>query len=151
MIDQPRTMAQQIAELASTLQQQRTGHKPSAVTVVLGGDAMVVTMHGALTPAELASAKVPGGAARIQDFHRQLFTSSADVLKREIARITGVEVREAATEIEPATGSIVHAFTSGTMIHVFLLHSDVPAGTWRTSSGPVAPSALDASAGGEQP
>jgi uncharacterized protein YbcI len=121
------TIAQQVAQVAKALQQQRTGHAPKAVTVVLSEDTLVVTLHGALTPAEQALAKSREGAAQVQEFHRQLFRNSVDSLWKEIKRITGREVREAAAEIEPTTGSVVHAFTTGTMVQVFLLAEIVPA------------------------
>ena len=57
----------------------------------------------------------------MQDYHRELFASSSESLRNTIEKITGRSVREAAAEVEPATGSIVHAFTSGTMVQVFLL------------------------------
>ena len=66
----------------------------------------------------------------MQEFHRQLFASSADELRQEIKRITGVEVREAATEVETTTGTVVQVFTTGTMVQVFLLAQAVPAGSW---------------------
>jgi Na+-translocating membrane potential-generating system MpsC-like protein len=44
------TMAQQVALAARAFQEQRTGHVPEAVTVVLGEDTLVVTLHGALSP-----------------------------------------------------------------------------------------------------
>jgi hypothetical protein len=65
----------------------------------------------------------------VQEFHRQLFINSSDSLRREIKRITGREVREAAAEVEPATGTVVHAFTTGTMVQVFLLAGSVPTET----------------------
>jgi hypothetical protein len=46
---------------------------------------------------------------------------SCDELRREIQRLTGRRVREAAVVVEPATGAIVHAFTSGTMVQIFQL------------------------------
>lgn len=124
------TMAQQVAHAASTFQQQRTGHTPAVVTVVLSGDTLVVTLHEALSPAEKALAQTPAGAMQVQEFHRQLFATSADSLREEIKRITGVEVREAAAEVETKTGTVVHAFTSGTMVQVFLLAQNVSAETW---------------------
>ncbi|MCI0359691.1 MAG: DUF2294 domain-containing protein [Planctomycetaceae bacterium] len=117
----PLTVAQQIADIASALQQQRTGHAPTAVTVVLSEDTLVVTLHEALTPAEMALARSPTGAARVQEFHRQLFSNNSESLRLEIKRITGREVREAAAEVETATGTVVHAFTTGAMVQVFLL------------------------------
>ena len=74
--------------------------------------------------------KNPEGAAQVQDFHRQLFTSSADSLLQEIKRITGVEVREATAEVETTTGAVVHAFTTGAVVQVFLLACNVPPGAW---------------------
>jgi uncharacterized protein YbcI len=121
------TMAQQVAEAAKVFQQQRTGRAPKAVTVVLGEETLVITLHDALTPAEKALALSPAGAAQVQEFHRQLFFTSADGLRDEIKRITGREVREAVAEVEPATGSVVHAFTTGNVVQVFLLSEVVPA------------------------
>jgi len=115
------TIAQQIAVVARTLQHQRTGHSPKAVTVVLSEDTLVVTLHEALTPAERALAQSPAGAAQVQDFHRQLFSASSDLMRQEIKRITGREVREAAAEVETATGTVVHAFTTGAMVQMYLL------------------------------
>ena len=125
-----KTMAQQVAQAASAFQQRRTGHVPNAVTVVLSGDTLVVTLQDALSPAEKALAKSVKGAAQVQEFHRQLFAASVDSLRQEIKRITGVEVREAAAEVEPSTGTVVHAFTSGAMVQVFLLAKSISADTW---------------------
>jgi uncharacterized protein YbcI len=108
------------------------------VTVVLSGDTLVITLHGALSPAEKALAQSPAGAAQVQEFHRQLFANSSRALRGEIKRITGVEVREAAAEVEPATGTVVQVYTSGTMVQVFLLADSVPADTW-TGNGPGEP------------
>ncbi len=121
MVDSTQTMAEQIAKVAATFQRQRTGHGPKAVNVVLGGDTLVVTLHGALSPAESALSQTSEGAAKVQEFHRQLFLSASDGLYREIRRITGVEVREATAEVEPTAGAAVQVFPSGTMVQVFLL------------------------------
>jgi len=120
------TMTQRLAEVARALQQQRTGHQPTSVTVVLGDDTLVVTLHDALTPAEKALAKSPAGSAQVQEFHRQLFASSSDAFRHEIKRLTGRDVREAAAEIEPTTGTVVHAFTTGTMVQVYQLAQGAP-------------------------
>lgn len=114
-------MAEQIAEVVEAFQKQTTDHAPKAVSVVLSDDTLVITLHEALSPAEKAMARTPDGAAKVQEFHRQLFASSSDWLRQEIERISGRRVREAMAEIEPATGSIVHAFTSGTVVQVYLL------------------------------
>ena len=125
------TMAQQIAQAAIAFEQRRTGnHVPKSVTVVLSEGTLVITLHDALSPAEKALAQNPAGAAQMQEFHRQLFANSADELRQEIKRITGVEVREATAEVETTTGTVVQVFTTGTMVQVFLLAQGVPAGSW---------------------
>ncbi len=107
---------------------QRTGHEPinRKVSVVISGDTLVVTLHGALSPAEQALAQSPEGAAKVQEFHRQLFLNASDKLRGEIKRITGMDVRESTAEVEPKTGAVVQVFTSGTMVQVFLLSGKVP-------------------------
>ena len=122
-----RTVAEQVGEAARAFQQQRTGHSPRAVTVVLGEDTLVITLHEALSPAEKAMAQSAEGAAQVQEFHRQLFSSSAESLRQEIKRITGRDVREAMAEVETTTGSVVQVFTTGTMVQVFLLGPNRPA------------------------
>jgi uncharacterized protein YbcI len=126
----PQTMAEQIAQAATAFQQRRTGREPKSVSVVLSGDTLVVTLHGALSPAERAMAQTPDGAAKMQEFHRELFLSAADTLWQEIKRITGMDVREATAEVDPTTGAIVQLFTSGTMVQVFLLSGKVPSGSF---------------------
>lgn len=125
------TMARQIAQAASAFEKQRTGQLPKSVTVVLSESTLVITLHGALSPAEKALSRSPQGAAQVQEFHRQLFVDASDSLRQEIKRITGIEVREATAEVEPATGTVVGVFTSGTTVQVFLLapHT-VPSDTW---------------------
>ena len=104
------TMAPQVAQAASAFQQQRTGHMPTSVNVVLSEDTLVVTLRGALSPAEKALDRSPAGTAQVQEFHRQLFANSSDPLRQEIKRITGVEVREATAEVETTTGTMVQVF-----------------------------------------
>ena len=124
------TMAEQVANAAIAFEERRTGHAPKSVTVVLSDNTLVITVHGALSPAETVLAKTTAGAAKVQEFHRQLFNDSAASLRQEIKRITGVEVREAKAEIEPTTGTVVQVFTTGTVVQVFLLAHGVPAHAW---------------------
>jgi uncharacterized protein YbcI len=136
------TMAQHVARAARDFQQQRTGHAPKAVTVVLSEGTLVVTLHEVLTPAELALARTSAGAEQVREFHRKLFDTSVGELRQEIERITGVLVREAAAEVETTTGSVVHVFTSGTMVQVFQLSGGLSAETWNgESSGDAADAA----------
>ncbi|MGA3067537.1 MAG: Na-translocating system protein MpsC family protein [Tepidisphaeraceae bacterium] len=127
-------MAEQIAQAATAAQQRRTGHAPKSVSVVLSGDTLVVTLHGALSPAEQAMAQSPEGAAKVQEFHRQLFHNASDTLKQEIKRITGLDVREATAEVEPTTGAVVQVFTSGSMVQVFLLSGKMASENFSSAS-----------------
>jgi len=125
------TMAQQIAQAAIAFEQRRTGsHLPKSVSVVLSEGTLVITLHDALSPAEKELAKSPAGAAQMQEFHRQLFASSSESLRQEINRITGMKVREATAEVEPASGAVVQAFTTGAVVQVFLLAGDAPTEIW---------------------
>ena len=130
MEKQKQTMAQQVAQAASDFQQQRTGHPPKAVTVVLSEGTLVITLHGALSPAESALAQTAAGAAQVREFHQQLFTSAADPLREAIKKITGVAVREAVAEVETTTGTVVQVFTSGTMVQVFQMAQNISAEVW---------------------
>jgi len=124
------TMARQIAQAVTAFEDRRTGHVPTSVTVVLSENTLVIALHGTLSEAEKALAMNPAGAAQVQEFHRHLFNNSADDLRAEIRRITGVEVREATAEVDPSSGTVVKVFTSGTMVQVFLLAHAVPADSW---------------------
>ena len=104
-------MARQVARAASDFQQERTGLAPKSVAVVFSENTLLVTLHGALSPAEKTLARQsPAGAAQIQEYHRQLFADGCEPLRREITRITGVEVRAATAEVETTTGTMVQGF-----------------------------------------
>ena len=134
-MDTPKpTMAEQIAQAAIAFERRRTGnHFPKSVTVVLSEGTLVITLHEALSPAERELAKTPAGAVQMQEFHRQLFASSSDALRQEIKRITGMDVREATAEIEPPSRAVVQAFTTGTVVQVFLLAGHAPTQAWSGS------------------
>jgi uncharacterized protein YbcI len=123
-------VARQIAEVALVFHQQRTGHTPKSITVILIADTLVITLHGALTPAEQALAQNVEGATQVREFHRELFANSAAALRQEIRRITGVEVKEAVAEVEPTIGSVVQVFTTGAMVQMFQLSRDMPTDSW---------------------
>ena len=135
-----RTKAQQIAEAAAEFEKARTGRSPKSVTVVLSGETLVITLHGALSPAERALAVTPAGAAEIQAYRRKVFDTAAAAFRQQIKDITGVEVRETAAEVEPTSGTVVTVFTTGTVVQVYLLAVGVPPDTW-TGTGP-APDAI---------
>lgn len=133
------SVAQQLAEAASAFEQRLTGHIPKSVSVVLSDSTLVITLHDALSPAEKALAQSREGAARVQEFHRELFSNYFESLRDEVKRITGVEVRESTAEVESSTGLIVKAFTSGTVVQVFQLAGSFPTETWSGvgSDGPI--------------
>jgi uncharacterized protein YbcI len=136
MTNRKPSMAQRIAQAAIAFEQRRTGnHVPKSVTVVLSEGTLVITLHEALSPAERALAQTPAGAAQMQEFHRQLFANSSDLLRQEIKDITGMEVREATAEIETASGAVVQAFTTGTVVQVFLLAGNAPTESWNEIAG----------------
>src|ERR1019366_10057030 len=81
MITANSKMAKQIAQAAIAFEKKRTGHTPKSVTVVMSDNTLMITLHGALSPAEVALAKSAEGAAKVQNFHRQLFQSAADSLR----------------------------------------------------------------------
>jgi uncharacterized protein YbcI len=124
------TAAQQIADAAGDFLKESAGRDPESVTVVLAGDTLVITLHGALSPAEKALAQTAEGAAQVQEFHRQLFASASGALRRKIQQITGTEVREATGEVEFAGNAIVQVFTTGTVVQVFRMAGMVPTQTW---------------------
>jgi uncharacterized protein YbcI len=93
-------------------------------------------MHGALSPAEVLLAKTAAGAAQVQEYHRQLFSGSNEPLRQAIKSITGVEVRQAAAEIEANSGTVVQVFTTGTMVQVFLLAHGLSQETWNLVGPP---------------
>ncbi|MBW3541804.1 MAG: DUF2294 domain-containing protein [Planctomycetes bacterium] len=134
MNDTRTTMAQQVALAICNFQQQRTGHAPKSVTVVLSDGMLVVTLHEALSPAEKALSCTPEGAAQVREFHRELFQCSVGELRQEIERITGVAVRESAAEVATTTGAVMQVFTTGTMVQVFQLADHISEWTWSNMS-----------------
>jgi uncharacterized protein YbcI len=125
-------MADHVAQAARDFQHQRTGHVPKSVSVVLSNDTLVITLYEALSPAERSMAISPAGAAKVREFHRQLFADSSKVFAAELKRITGVDVRESTAEVETDAGAVVQVFASGTMVQVFQLARTIPEKTWRT-------------------
>lgn len=118
---QSANFSKELAEIALSMQSERTGHTPTAVTVVASDETVVLTLHEALTPAEKILARTEAGVAKVEQYHRALFAVSCDELRKEIQRLSGRTVREAAFVVEPASGAIVHAFTSGTVVQIFQL------------------------------
>ena len=79
--------SKELAEIALSMQSERTGHTPKAVTVVASDETVVLTLHEALTPAEKILSRTEAGAAKVEQYHRALFAVSCDELRREIQRL----------------------------------------------------------------
>jgi len=116
---------EQLAAIAGVQQQLRTGHSPRRVDIACAGDALVMVLHDALTIAEKNLSQDPDAANQLQTFHRELFLNSSSAMKQEIAKVTGRTVREAVSEIETASGSLVYAAATGVMIQVYMLNPKV--------------------------
>jgi uncharacterized protein YbcI len=136
MIKSNSRVAEKVAQAAMAFEQRRTGHTPKWVTVVMCETTLVITLHDALSPAEMALAKTPAGAAQVQEFHHGLFANAAESMRQEIKRISGVEVREAREEIKTTNCTVVQTFTNGTVVQVYLLACNVPTQTWSGSGSP---------------
>ena len=137
------TVAQEIARAAIAFQRECTGRAPESVTVLLGEETLVVTLHEALSPAEQAMARTPEGAARVHEYHRQLFRTSGTALHQELERILGVEVEESRVEMKPALGRFDdEAFPAGALVQVFRLSQPVGTLTWSTPNSCAAAAAV---------
>ncbi|MFM9962272.1 MAG: Na-translocating system protein MpsC family protein [Planctomycetaceae bacterium] len=112
--------AKQLADLVRQFEKVRTGRMPASVSAELVDVSLVITLHGELSPSEIALAQTPDGAAEVQELHRKLFLTSCGSLLKEIEVITGVAVIEATSEVTTDTGTVVQAY---------VLASAVPAST----------------------
>lgn len=120
------TVAERVAQAAIAFQPQITGHKPKSVSVAICGETLVITLRGALSPAEQAMARSPE-AAKVWEFHRQLFLASSETIRQEIQQITGLFVLEGAVDVFLA---------SGMMVQVFLLSAKMPSESCESESNP---------------
>lgn len=137
-MDEPRSsMSEQIARAALDLEKQRTGHAPKSVTVVLCDDSLVITLHGALTPAERAMAQNASGAAQLQELHEALFAGSSDRLRDAIQRITGLTVRDTNAGAAAEASAVIRVFPTGTVVQVVLLSGRVSSESWSGSGSGV--------------
>ena len=98
------TVAQQIAQAAIAFEQRRTGHAPKSVAVVLSGDTLVITLHGALSPAEK-------GRDLLKQVRTHLIETARPVMEAMVEGATGVAVVSLHHDISTATGEEVVVFT----------------------------------------
>jgi uncharacterized protein YbcI len=123
------SIGQKIVRAARACEKRQTKQGRKWVVVFMNEDTIVIALHGFLTAAEKVLAHSPAGAAKVREFHRQLFANASATLPRRIKSITGMDVRGTAAEIEPMTGSVVRILTTGTVAEKFLLAPAGPAGT----------------------
>ena len=126
-------IAEQIAQVAIAFQKECTGRTPESVTVLLGEETLLLTLYEALSPGEKEMALTPEGAARVHEYHQQLFKNSSPALHRELKRILGVEVQESTVEIDSTTGRLQEILPSGALVQVFRLAHSVATQAWSTS------------------
>ena len=122
-------MAKQVALAASDFELQRTGHLPKSVTVVLSGETVVITLHGALSPAETALAKSRGrGRPGASSFTANYSTARRNRCGKEIK--TNHRSGSARSGRRSRAG-VWHrcqgVSTTGTVVQVFLLADSVTA------------------------
>lgn len=133
------TTAQAIASAAIAFQRECTGIAPRSATVLLGEKTLVVRLHDALSTAEKLLAQTPQGAARVEEYHRELFRNSSATLHHDLQKILGVEVQESSVEVDPATGRLVEVLPSGDLVQVFVLSQAVETQAWTTPDESPAP------------
>ena len=124
------TLADQLAQAAVAFQQQATGHGCRFATVAQTEDTLVITLHGALSKAELTLARNPAGDAQVREFHQQLFLTSCEPLRQEINKLIGVPVREAAVEVETKSGTLIQVFSTGAVGAALQCVDTLAAETW---------------------
>lgn len=103
-------LAQQIAQVAVAVEQNRTGQKPRSVAVVLCDDRLTITLRSNSS----AATEIRGGnatrAAQETAVDRPLPNECVPLLRREIERIIGVRIREAAEEGGTTSGAAMRVF-----------------------------------------
>lgn len=132
-----RTIGQRIARAARAFEKRQTKHGRIWVVVFMNEDTIVIALHGSLTAAEKAQSQSLAGAARVWEFHRQMFTNASAALFRKIKSITGMEVRDTTAEIDPTTGHVVQIFTTDTVGEKFLCVPGGPTAIRAPSHGPL--------------
>ena len=136
LTDSALPMAEQIAKVATAFHASSTGHLPTAVNVTTSGNLLVVALHGALSPAELAMTQTADGQAKVDEFHRQLFKSASGQLQHDIKRITGMSVVGDTCELQPTSVQLLHSRSNGTLVEIFTLSGNLPCECFYSESPP---------------
>lgn len=99
------SMAQQLTQSAIAFEEQRLGRKPTSVTVVIGGDTLVIMLHGVCLPPNKFPRTRCGG------------------------QLEGLPFWKRAKMKRKATAT-VQVFSVGTVVQMFLLAGRLPADSW---------------------
>jgi len=114
------SIARQIAGEAVAFEKGTTGREPESVIVAVCDKTLIVALVSQLTPAERATAVSAIGAAQIQGYHRQLFASASENLRRRIERIAGVSVGAVTARVDVGAGTIVEGLATGSELDLFM-------------------------------
>jgi uncharacterized protein YbcI len=113
-LDKPKSnMAQQIARAAVAFVCQRTGRAPGSVVVAQTDETLVITLHNILAPAERPQSRQLEKTSKQYELYRELFAESSGWLRREVSRITELQVLAVTAAVEAATGAVVVVLTTG--------------------------------------
>lgn len=120
-------LARRVARAAGTFHHERLGRSPSRVTVVAGGDWMVVCLQSALAPLDQIVARHCGdSAAEIERRQRAIVARSLAELRGYVYDRTGIEFVAAMVSVDPFTGSVLKTFTTTPTVDLFLLGQGLP-------------------------
>jgi uncharacterized protein YbcI len=120
-------LARRVAHAAGTFEHLLVGRSPSSVTVVADGDWMVLSIHEALSAGERRVANDgKGGFAKVDAYHRHLFSHGLEALCGHVQTCTGVWFRGGAVHVDRATGSVLKTLTTRPAVDMFLLGEGVP-------------------------
>jgi uncharacterized protein YbcI len=117
----------QLARAIGSFEHALLGRSPTSVTVIGAGSWMVVHVHEAFSPLERSLARESeAGAERVREFHRGLFSRTAEALLEHVQSATGVRLRGAIAHVDTATGSVVKTLATAPDIDLFLLGRGLP-------------------------
>ena len=106
-------LARRVAHAAGTFEHLLVGRVPSSVTVVADGNWMVLSIHEAFSPGERqVASNGNGGFAKVDAYHRQLFSHGLEALCGHVRTCTGVWFRGGAVHVDRATGSVLKTLTT---------------------------------------
>lgn len=120
-------LARRVARAAGTFEHERLGRNPSRVTVVAGGDWMVVCLQSSLAPLDQIVARHCGDtAAEIERRQRSMVARSLEDLRGYVHDQTGVEFVAAMVSVDAVTGSVLTTLTTTPTVDLFLLGQGLP-------------------------